>query len=341
MTVKTTAKPGPVKTPPAIEAGRRPNIEQLLNELAFDWTYMPGMPLSEFDRDMGLANQARLGTPLNMEVVERYRASVEEGAAFPGVIAWRKRGRVSGDATVVVADGNHRWEAHHLAHRSIIDAYVVTGATPAAVTMLTFRANLDHGLPTTMEERIHHGRWMVDGGLPIAKAATMLGLPVAKLTVAIHLDKAARRADQVGILRTRWDSLTDEVAGRLGQVRDDDGFKALAQLAMDAKLNAKEVGVHVNDIKPLRTSKKQVEFVDALRRTYAERIQTGGMALSRKGRQERSARQALSMVLGQIKVLPPPADIVALMTDEEREEYAERTDQAMNTLHAIMKACDA
>lgn len=314
-------------------AGRRPDIEKWLTDRGFSWEYRARMPLEEFDWEKSLRNQARLGNPLEDDVVERYKAALSNGDLFPGILAAEPK-----KGGLLIADGNHRYAAH-LAAKRAIDAYVIMNATPQAITMLTFEANTKHGLPTSESERIHHALWLVDNGMTADDAAKRLGLKVHLLRSAANLNEAGRRADDAGIVRTDWDRLSTAAMLRLHQISTDEGFTEMAKLAISAKLSAADINAGVSEMAQLRSSRKQVEYVKALRDVYAERLQTGAVNSTKPhGRQARTPRQSLAMVLGQVSTLPSAATITERFTDDDKTEFASRVDEALERLTQIRKA---
>jgi len=217
-------------------AGRRPDIEKKLTDSGFTWEYRADVPLESFDRDKSLRNQARLGEPLNEQTVERYEAALLNGSPFPAIVA----NAPTTTAKLVIADGNHRFEAHYR-HKKPIDTYIIAGAKPQAITMFTFEANNEHGLSTSREERIHHALWLVDGGVPLSEAAKRMVLSTTALRKAAVIVDAAHRADDVGILRSDWDKLSPGHQTRLYQISTDEGFKAMTDLTVAAGMSTSEI----------------------------------------------------------------------------------------------------
>lgn len=326
--------PAKAKTPAKPE-NRDAKIEKYLNDRGFTWVLHEGLPLDEFDQDKSLKNQARVGKPLDEATVRRYVDALENGDVFPPIIA----AETSTNAPLVVADGNHRFEAHKRHVSKGIDTYIVQGATPQAVTILTFEANTKHGLPTNENDRIHQALWMMDTGVTAEEAARRLGLPVGKLRNAANLAAVDRRAEENHINRAAWDRLPDGTKKRLGQASTDEGFAALAKLTIDAGLNTSDVSPQVGQMNALRSSKKQVEFVDAARLTFAHQLQVGGSTEGPGfGRQVNSGRKLFGMALGQLAALPSADSITERMGDDEKPEFLRRTEEAIGVLERIRDA---
>jgi hypothetical protein len=315
-----------------LEAGQRVEIEQRLTDLGFTWEYRSGEPLDAFDWEKSLKNQARLGNPLRPATVDRYKVALANHAKFPAIIA-----ATQPRSGHLVVDGNHRGAAHTANGRKGIDTYLIIDGDPQAVTMLTFEANTTHGDATTEEERTHQALWMIDNGMSAEDAARRLGVKASTVRNANTLHQAKFRADEAGIDPREWDHLSTVLRARLFSVATDEGFAELTKLTIGAGLSAAEVNEHVKSLTDLRSSKKQVEYVKALRDVYADRLQRGGRATG-KGVRGWTPRQTLAMALGQLSALPEPATVIHLMNDGERAETRKKVTAARERLEALEAA---
>ncbi len=314
---------------------RSVQTEKLLTDRGFSWEYRIDVPLNQFDVEKSLRNQARIGQPLNKHTVERYVVALGNGDEFPAIVAAEPSVKKAG---LLVVDGNHRYEAHQQMKRATIDAYIIKGASPAAITTLTFEANTHHGLPTDEKDRIHQALYLIDNGLSAEDAARRLGIKPSKLRQEASLAAADRRAVDAGLNRPKWDRLPASVRLRMNQLSTDEGFAALGKLVLDANLKTEDVAKAVSDMAQLRSSRKQVDYVQTLRLTFAQDLQTGGRPKGPIGRQPRSGRLVYGMALGQLKSLPSATDIVTMMTDDDKPEWLARTDAAIKTLTEIREA---
>jgi hypothetical protein len=309
-----------------LEPGQRPDIESRLTELGFPWEYCPGEPLTAFNAEKSLRNQARLGNPLRADVVDRYKAALANGAKFPAIIA---AAQPKGGHLIV--DGNHRYAAH--SGRRGIDTYLIIDGDPQGVTMLTFESNTTHGLATSDEERLHQALWMVDNGMPMEEAARRVGLRPATVRSANTMHQAAMRADAAGIDRREWDRLPVATRQRLAAVGTDEGFASMVKLATAAKLSTPEVSEHVKAMSDLRSSSKQQEYVEAVREVYANRLQRGG-GPNPKGQRGLNPKAMLAMGLGQIMSLQFAA-VAERLTEDERAETRKKVAAARARLQEL------
>lgn len=317
----------------AANAARNPQIEQHLTDRQFNWTFQM-LPLEALDEDRSLKNQARIGKPIDQNTVARYATAMDNGDVFPAIIA----AEVPGANGLMIVDGNHRYQAlKSIDPTAHIATYVIVGAPIAAITVMTFEANTRHGLPTNEADRLHQGLWLMDNGLTAEEAARRLGVKAPTLRALANEQENNRRADEAGIPRQRWEKLPRAIRQRLGSVTTDEGFAAMTKLVLDANLGNQAVAETVTQVNQLRSSKKQTEFVGALRDTYARDLQTGGLKAQVPGK-GRSPRTHLGMCLGQIGTLRSAEAIAEHMAEDERPEWIRRIDQGIDTLVAIRDA---
>ena len=326
--------------PPRSRAGtksatRNPQLELMLTERGFSWDFREGVPMHEIDTEKSRHNQARLHKPIDGGTVDRYTAALGNGEVFPAILT----ADTPASTKLLIVDGNHRHEAHARAGIDTIDAYVINGASPQAITMLTFESNTRHGLPSSEADRLHQALYLMDNGISAEESARRLGLKVSTLRAAANLAAVDRRADEMGLPRAKWDRLSTGAKARLGQISTDEGFAAMAKLTMDAGLRLDEIHQHVAQVNALRSSSKQVEFVTALRATQSEALQVGSTAdATARGRQQRTGRYLYRAALGQLAVLPPPSSIVERMNEGDKTSFIEQTQEAIRALTAILQA---
>jgi hypothetical protein len=318
-------------------AGRRPEIEKWLEEdCGFQWEYREKVTTDNFDTEACLRNQARLGTPLEEETIERYVAGIQNGDPFPAVVAAPAR-----NGLLVTVDGNHRLFAHIKRHRAI-DVYVILNGTPAAIIAATMEANTKHGLPTTEDQRIHHALWLMDNGLAVEEAAKRLALSKGSVTKAKGIHEGTRRADDAGFLRTEWEELSPWVRARLGNVTTDEGFKALTRLVMDARLGSTEVNRLVQELNAERSFDGQMGLVDHWRTDkFADAVQSRGLSNAAAPGGRRTPRQKVNMTLGQIAGMPKVEMVLDLLLPAEAPELLDRLDAAIDRLTELRKAVDS
>lgn len=321
----------PKKKAAAIEGNRRPDIEKYLDSRGVQYEFISDLSPARFDRDRSLHNQARLGKPLDMEVVKRYAAAMEAGEQFPPVLANEERGKL------VILDGNHRLNAS-IDVNVPLDAYICTAATKTLM-LLTFEANTKHGLPSSEDDRLHHALFLMDNGLTLKEAATRLGISQSRLRKASTYQDADRRADDAGILRNHWDAIPGSSRIRLAMINTDEGFKAAVELVRDAGLGAEEISKVVTHLNENRSGDTQRQMIKALRDGMAERVADvalGGAA--RPGKRATGPQSRLAMIVGQIVGLPPASAFATQIPEQLREDTIKKLDEASERIAEIKAA---
>lgn len=317
------------------DRGRREEVEAWLEGWHVSWSHLGKVPVSEFDFERSLRNQARLGDPVDQEYVDRYAEAMRAGAEFPAVTVWQAK-----DGRYVIIDGNHRLIAAREAHYEL--AVYLVSARPQTITAMTFEANVRHGKATSEEERVHHALYLIDNGMPKREAAQRMSVGVNKINKASLNIDALRRADGAGINRKDWESLPEASRNRLSMLHTDEALAAAVKLVIDAGLQTTDVFDLVSMVNDSRSSTRQLAIIKAQRAAYSERIQdvmTG--SAPRKGKRVRSPKAALAISLGQTLSMPEPSIIVDTLGPAEREEYLPKVSAAIKSLTALRTALKA
>lgn len=326
----------PTKTKPqatTLDQGRRPDLEkELSDKYHVEWSFVSGVSPSQFNVAESQHNQARF-EPINQATVNEYTEAVKRGDAFPAVVAFRPTPR----ARYIIIDGNHRLSAH-VAAEARLDVYEVSPKTdPRTIALMTFALNTRHGRPTSEQERLHQALYLIDNGSTIPAAAAAVNISVAALKRAVSKNNADRRADEVGLRRNEWDSLSSTVKNRLTNITTDEGFMAGAQLAFAAKLDAQEIFDLVALVNTTKSGARQASIVKNQREVYMDRIQaTGGGVMSTGNRAGMGPKARVSMVIGQALALPEDDKaLLAAYAVQERDDAAKRMREAGDRLHRL------
>lgn len=326
----------PTKSKPQateLDRGRRPDIEKDLSEKYHaDWSFVSGVAVSQFNVAESQHNQARF-EPINQATVNEYTEAVKRGDPFPAVVAFRPTPR----SRYVIIDGNHRLAAH-IAAETPLDVYEVSTKTdPRTIALMTFAMNTRHGRPTSESERLHQALYLIDNGSTIPAAAAAVNISVAALKRAVAKNNADRRADEVGLRRNEWDSLSSTVKHRLTNVSTDEGFEAAAQLAFAAKLDAQEVFDLVALANQTKSGTRQRAIIKGQRDVFLDRIQsTGGGVMSTGNRAGMGPKARVAMVIGQALALPEDDKaILAAYAVQERNDAAKKMREAGDRLHRL------
>jgi len=228
-------------------------------------------------------------------------------------------------------DGNHRLAAHVSADMPL-DMYEIDRAThPRTIALITFAMNTKHGKPTSEKERIHQALYLVDNGASIDAAATAVSIGPGMLKKALARSKADNRADEVNLRRNEWDSLSATVKIRLVTISTDEGFRAAANLAYVAKMDAVEVSALVPQLNMSKSGVRQEAIVKAQRDLLLGRIQSGGGGVLTTGSRGRTIgpKQRTTMAVSQVLALPENDSVIlAAYTDAEKLPVSVRLRQA-------------
>jgi uncharacterized ParB-like nuclease family protein len=304
------------------EVTARPDIEAWLTECRVAWEFDPALPVDTVDQVGSLANQARL-EPLDADVVDRYAADMERGDQFPPVIVRRQGKRL------ILLGGNHRLAGAKQAKRETLPAYVVT-CEPEMATRLMYEDNRRHGLPPSEAERLHQAVHLIETGYTQKQAAQTVGVSASKLDVALGAARADRRAQLLGI--KGWENLPKSSRWRLGGLRSDPAFQALAQLAVDTNMGNGEVGMLVTRVNNARSDTDALEIVgmESEARAHLAQRKAGGMI-----RRKAPPHATLGGHLAGIASLDP-SDVAASCTSaDQRATLRRRIGDTVKRLNAI------
>ena len=305
-------------------------LEDWLDSQGVEWVFHPDVAVDAFNEAESLNNQVRF-QPLVPATVEQYAAAMTEGAKFPPILVNSKRNKF------VRLDGNHRVAAARRVGVGTVHAYEALVRGDAAV-LLAFKANNRNGLPNTEEERIQHAIHLIRNGASQAAAAAATVVSEKTLRYAWAREEASQRADEAGIARTEWDSLSIGVKARLRGVSTDEGFKAGTTLAYQARLTLEELSEVTTEMNRSKSGRKQEQIVRSYTEVYSDRIaaSAGGVLTSGGRARARTPRQAFGLVLSSFGALPENLDVIADgYHGQERVEAAARAQQAGERLLSL------
>ena len=124
---------------------RNPATEKLLNDLGIKYEYRTNIKIGNLLISESKRNNARFGKPIDPDQVQKYVYDMQHGHVFPAMVLGKD---------YYILAGNHRAEAAVEAKVPVIDAYVVTEATPAQTTEFIWKDNMQHGLLLTEDQKI-------------------------------------------------------------------------------------------------------------------------------------------------------------------------------------------
>jgi hypothetical protein len=304
--------------------GRQHDVEDWLNGHHIPWRYEPDLAVGDVDANASLANQARLEA-LSEEVVDRYAADMERGDTFPPIVVNRIRSR-RGERLVLVG-GNHRLTAALRAGVPTLAAYVID-APPELVFRLTIEDNRRHGYPPTESERTMQAAHLVALGYSRGDAAAICGISIDKVQRHFAVTDVDTRASGLGI--ARWERVPKTTRYRLGAVRSDTVFEAIARHVIDGTL-ANVVTV-IGEL--VARANKAATDADAL----AIVEHTVATAKAKGDGRSNTARSRLLGGLGTVRFTDPAEVAGSCATSVQRVDLAKRIDDTIRHLQAVKKA---
>jgi ParB-like nuclease domain len=303
-----------------------------LERLGIRYDLNPALPLTELDGEASRAvwNQARLGDPVDEDHVEELVAELERGAEFPPIVFYRDD---SGNAAVL--SGNHRREAYARVGRDEIPAYEASGLNglrkeDPRVLSLIYEANHGHGLPVSLDHRVHQALVLIENGYNVRAAAGAVGIPEARVRDHYDAARATRRLEvDLGVDTS---AIPISVQRRIVSVRNDKVAKAIANVVPQMDKKTREVNELVKSVNAERSEDAQLAIVT----DYAETLRTRTPAPSRRGRPPREQGQGVELrkldtALGTILRF----DVETLrggLGPEERERLNSRVGEAIDQL---------
>jgi hypothetical protein len=186
------------------EVVRNPLAERFLDERGLTWE-LKVIPIADIDIEQSLHNQARIN-PIDPELVDRYAQAMEAGAVFPAGLF----GINGKSGKKIVADANHRVQAHMALKRPMIWAYVFKYDNEAQFRSVSRTANaILNGRDNTEEERLMHAAMFVEQGVDRKTAAVQNGVSVSRLNTYLAAQKARRRFEALGIGHRAYADISD------------------------------------------------------------------------------------------------------------------------------------
>lgn len=324
----------------AIRNARDSRIERWVGQYGVTWEFMPDINInSRVDLNASLHNQARF-EQLDADVVKRYARFLLDDIELPPVVLYQPTEK----AKFVTVDGNHRLAAHLEAAEvdarfQTVSGYVLLGASPQTISLMTVEANAGHGKPTSTEERISHAVWLVQsGGMAAKRAADRLGVDPNQVRKAINREKHILRATQAGITLKEWDRLGLFAQDRLAAVKTNEGLRAAARLVLAAGLRQQEINDLIREVNSTSGGAEQKKIVEALALGYADRIEAvaGGVLDKGRSKQGMTSKQRLLVSLGQFGALPEDLRaVVTMFRPPEVDSLRERVSEAITRLRAL------
>jgi hypothetical protein len=261
-------------------------IEQMLKARSIDFDFEPNVQISEIRTAEG--NQVRLTEHrAPKDQVAKYAVAMRSGATFPAIVVNDKLERI---------DGNTRLEAHIKNGAEVVPAYICHGLTPLEARSLSVELNQSNGLAMTEEEI----RLFVDGAVAEGQDADlrtlsrMTGVRDTKIARWIAETQFTARAEREGVEERHINALPPSTRAALQATRLAAVFRALTQLAAEARMPAAAVKKIVGQANGASSEADALAVVKAEREARADEIRAVASGFSpRDNRRSKGSAQHL------------------------------------------------
>lgn len=247
-------------------------IEQMLRARSIEFDFEPNVQISEIRDAEG--NQVRLIEHRSpKDQVAKYSVAMKHGAQFPAIVLNDRLERI---------DGNTRLEARIKNGDTTIPAYICHNLTQLEARSLSVELNQSNGLAMTEEEI----RGFVDGAVQegqhadIRSLSRMTGITEAKLQRWVAEKQFATRAEREAIDERHVNILPPSTRAALNAARLAAVFRAITQLAAEARMPAAEVKKVVARANGASSESEALDIVAAERDTRVEEIRAVGSGFS-------------------------------------------------------------
>lgn len=211
-----------------------PRVEATLSDLGATWEYYRDVNINLIDVNESKNNQARIGSPILLHLVDDYATSMENGAVFPALVGFAR-----GDGSFYLADGNNRLPAAKRAGIAAIDLYVVQSNDAYVRNLVILKLNRLNGARPPREHTIQQILTLVKTyGKEVHEVARDLDVSVSSVNTEIRRDTTRKRLYNTQI---RPEALSMASLDALHRVTTDAGLRAAAELLVAAKLPESDV----------------------------------------------------------------------------------------------------
>jgi|ERR1022692_3572918 hypothetical protein len=298
-------------------------IEQMLKARSIEFDFEANVQISEIRDAEG--NQVRLTEHrAPKDQVAKYAVAMKHGATFPAIVLNDRLERI---------DGNTRLEARIKNGDETIPAYICHGLTPLEARSLSVELNQSNGLAMTEEEI----RQFVDGAVlegqhaDLRTLARMTGVRETKIARWIAETQFSARAAREGIDERHADALPASTRATLNATRLAAVFRAMTQLAAEARIPAAQVKKIVAQANAASSESDALAIVAAERDARADEIRAVGSGFSPRDnrRSKGSAQHIGGLVRFEVDDLLDVAPEKQFETFQRMRLLRERLDQAV------------
>lgn len=259
-------------------------VQQMLRARSIEFDFEPNVLISEIRDAEG--NQVRLTEHrAPKDQVAKYSIAMKHGAMFPAIVLNDRLERI---------DGNTRLEACIKNGYTTIPAYICHGLTPLEARSLSVELNQSNGLAMTEEEirRFVEGAVLEGQHADIRSLSRMTGVSETKIARWVAETQFTARAEREGIEERHVNALPPSTRAALHAARLAAVFRAITQLAAEARMPAAEVKKVVARANAAASESDALALVAAERDARVEEIRAVGSGFSpRNNRRSKGSAQ--------------------------------------------------
>jgi len=261
-------------------------------------------------------------------MVERYANQMGE-FTFPPILL---------TSDCIIIDGNTRNKAYATRNDRYIAVMVVQvewdhadAPTRRKLLFLSELINNMNGLPLSDEEREKMAMTMLEQDAPDEEIVTKVGLSLKVVSELRDKYRAMTRLKSIGIDPEQED-LSDRTLRAFGKTRvmrlDEESYRGVAQLTVDAGLKANEVKAAAAQLNEFKTAE--------MRRDYLERERQAREPEITARRRGETAINLAAHLRGRLKLLfDHPVSVFVEHNPERIDEYVELIDKSIEVLREI------
>lgn len=331
MTTTTAVLEPP--TEHAVEPGRDPRLEALLERHHVDWEFDPAYPLDQIDVKRSLANQARADTePLLEETVELYTHHYRQGAVFPGILLRRTSPRAK---KAYALGGNHRHTAAVAAGLTTHPAYVVV-CTDEAATSLMYEDNMANGAQLPKKQRLAIAAYLCNIGYTQERAAREMGVTQAEVSNYRKLHDTNQRA--VAAKVAGFVDLPQGLRVELGRIQSDPVFAETARLMVATQMPGTDATKVIKAVKAARSDEAALQFIGSEFETRRDDVQRARAGAKAGKYRKATAYGTLNSALTDLAGLTSREIVASLPPSANKAQLRERLRAGASLLFETAKA---
>lgn len=314
----------------------KPGYLAEIEDLRFDYTEVAQYDVTKLSRDRRVQARDYASTGKGFapkEEVDRYAVAMAH-SVFPPVIVTKDEWLIDGNTRVGARI--QRKEKFHPAVILDLDFGASSTEEQEKIFALAVTLNAQHGKNLTKRERRAAVVTLIDLGWNNAQIERRVGIPNTEINKMRKVIEAKTRLTSLDVTANGNLSVTAQAA--LGEAKtlllNDDPYKALATLVMDAGLNASEVKAISKEILALGSDTEKLGRLDAIRGEFAEQIESVKFSHTPKPPVARQLRQHLGFVLK----YQDKASLLVERNGEYAETHKEYIEKSIEILRAALAA---